>query len=129
MLYNRRLPPSHSETVVLFYLGLFVDFLLHVLFRYYELPGNRHDKTVAMLKSVGTSVLAGGASTLLGTIPLAFSTSLLFSSIFVAFLGLVVLGIGHGLILLPVLLSILGTEEQVERGSKAKTRAGSVRTA
>ena len=115
-------------TVRMLYSGLLVDFLLHVLFRYYELPGNRQEKTVAMLKSVGTSVLAGGVSTLLGTIPLAFSTSLIFRSIFVAFLGLVTLGIGHGLVLLPVLLSMLGPEEQVVRESTEKS-SGSLRTA
>lgn len=32
-------------------IGLLVDFILHVLMRYYECPGNRHEKTVAMLKS------------------------------------------------------------------------------
>jgi hypothetical protein len=47
----------------------------------------------------------------LGTLPLAFSTSDIFTTVFIAFLALVLLGVSHGLILLPVLLSLMGPEE------------------
>jgi Niemann-Pick C1 protein len=96
-------------------IGLLVDFVVHMLLRYYECPGNRREKTVAMLKSMGVSILTGGISTFLGTIPLAFSTSTIFSTIFIAFLGLSTLGVGHALILLPVVLSTIGPEDQVAR--------------
>jgi Niemann-Pick C1 protein len=94
-------------------IGLTVDYLMHVLLRFYEAPGNRHEKVIDMFKTMGVSILVGGISTLLGTVPLAFSTSLVFHTIFIAFLGIVVLGLGHGLILLPVILSMWGPEEQV----------------
>jgi Niemann-Pick C1 protein len=94
-------------------IGLTVDFLMHVLLRYYEAKGSRHEKVVEMFKTMGISILVGGISTLLGTLPLAFSTSLVFHTVFVAFVALVMLGLGHGLILLPVILSIWGPEEQI----------------
>jgi Niemann-Pick C1 protein len=94
-------------------IGLTVDYLLHVLLRYYEAPGNRHEKVIDMFKTMGLSILVGGISTLLGTVPLAFSTSLVFYTFFIAFLGLVTLGLAHGLILLPVILSLWGPEEQL----------------
>jgi len=94
-------------------IGLLVDFIMHVLLRFYECPGDRHQKTVETLKTMGSSVLIGGVSTFLGTLPLAFSTSTIFYTIFIAFVGLVTLGIGHGLILLPVLLSIFGPEDHI----------------
>lgn len=93
-------------------IGLLVDFLVHVLHRYFECPGNRREKTVLMLKTMGTSILSGGISTFLGTLPLAFSTSAIFQTIFISFLGLTTLGLGHGLILLPVILSTIGPEDQ-----------------
>lgn len=101
-------------------IGILVDFVLHVLLRYYECPGNRREKTVTMLESMGVSILTGGISTFLGTLPLAFSTSKIFQTIFIAFLGLSTLGIGHGLIFLPVVLSMVGPEDQVVRSSSAK---------
>ena len=101
-------------TVVLA-IGLLVDFIMHVLLRYYECPGNRREKTIAMLETMGSSILVAGISTFLGTLPLAFSTSTIFFTIFIAFVGLVTLGIGHGLILLPVLLATIGPEDQVPR--------------
>ena len=90
-------------------IGLLVDFLMHMLLRYHECPGEtREDKVKAALKSMGVSVLVGGLSTMLGVLPLAFSTSELMRTVFVAFVGMVGLGVTHGLIVLPVVLSIVG---------------------
>ena len=67
-----------------------------------------------MLETMGSSILIGAITTFLGTVPLAFSTSSsIFSTIFISLLGLVTLGASHGLILLPVILSIIGPEDQV----------------
>ena len=68
----------------------------------------REAKTKDTLKTIGSSILIGGISTFLGILPLAFSTSAIFTTIFVTFIGLVTLGTGHGLILLPVVLSMWG---------------------
>lgn len=94
-------------------IGLVVDFVMHVVLRYFECPGTRREKTVEMLRTMGVSVLIGGVSTFLGTLPLAFSSSEIFTTIFVVFLALVIFGTTHALILLPVLLSTFGAEEQI----------------
>lgn len=93
-------------------IGLLVDFIVHILLRYYEVQGDRKSRTKEMLRTMGSSVMLGGISTFLGVLPLAFSTSTIFFTIFVTFLGLVTLGVGHGLILLPVLLSTFGPESR-----------------
>ena len=92
-------------------IGLMVDFLMHVLLRYYESMGTRHERVIETLSTMGSSIFTGGMSTLLGTIPLAFSTSAIFVNVFWVFLGLVIMGCAHGLILLPVLLSLIGPED------------------
>ena len=98
-------------------IGLLVDFLMHVLLRYYESPlEGREPKVKDTLRTMGSSILIGGISTFLGVIPLAFSTSTIFNSIFVTFIGLVTLGAGHGLILLPVLLSLVGPKDKIDFG-------------
>jgi Niemann-Pick C1 protein len=105
-------------------IGLIVDFLMHVLLRYYESEGNRREKVIETLTSIGSSIMLGGITTFLGTVPLMFSTSEIFYIIFVAFMALVLLGVSHGIILLPVILSLVGTEEQVStKAMRAKDPA------
>ena len=107
-------------------IGLMVDFLLHVLLSYYESPGTRHDKVKLMLKTMGSSVLIGGISTLLGTLLLAFSSSDIFFTVFICFVGLVLLGCSHGLILLPILLSRLGPEDHISPRKTLKNQTSTL---
>jgi uncharacterized membrane protein YdfJ with MMPL/SSD domain len=94
----------------------------HVLLCYYESDGQtREEKVTRMLSTVGVSVFLGGLSTLFGTLPLAFTSSEVFYTVFIAFMAIVVLGLGHGLILLPVLLSLVGPTEVVTFAKPAAT--------
>jgi Niemann-Pick C1 protein len=95
-------------------IGLMVDFLMHITLRYMELSGtSRQAKTKKTLETIGASVLIGGFSTLIGVSPLGLSSSEIFKTTFVIFFGLVLLGLLHGLILLPVLLSMCGPLESI----------------
>merc|ERR1711933_301879 len=105
-------------------IGLLVDFVMHTLLRYCESPGTREEKTVEMLRTMGASISIGAISTFIGAVPLAFSASALFFTIFVAFLGMVLLGSTHGLILLPVLLSMFGPEDQITSPGEGKASLG-----
>lgn len=96
-------------------IGLLVDFITHPLMRYYECKtGSREDRVRETLVTMGSSILIGGISTFLGVMLLAFSTSTIFSTIFRAFIGLVLLGCSYGLMLLPVVLSLVGPEDGYE---------------
>merc|ERR1712207_39000 len=103
-------------------IGLMVDFVMHVLLRYHELSGTPEDRTIEMLQTMGKSVLLGATSTLLGTMSLIFSGSAIFSTVFISFVGLVVLGASHGLILLPVILSTIGPRMEHETDGPKRSK-------
>jgi len=97
-------------------LGLLVDFVMHVLFRYYETSGNREERVREMLQTLGSSVLVGATSTILGTCMLVWSSNIIFITAFYGFVFLVSLGAGHGLIVMPVILMLCGPENGNEGG-------------
>jgi len=101
-------------------IGLLVDFLMHILLHYYQVSGRtREDKVHKVLLSMGSSIVLGGSSTFLGVIPLAFSTTTIFQSACSCFGIMIVLGIMHGLVLLPVVLSYWGPLINIEEQQEA----------
>ena len=89
-------------------IGLMVDYIVHIVLRFLESKEtSREAKVIDTLCSMGASVFVGGVSTLLGVIPLSFSSTDVFFTIFVIFCGLVVLGMFHGLVVLPVSHSLV----------------------
>ncbi|CAB9499476.1 Pick C1-like protein 1 [Seminavis robusta] len=96
-------------------IGLIVDFLLHIMLRYVESSGvSRDDKVKETLETMGSSILLGGTSTLLGILALAFSTSMIGRTVFMSLCSMIILAIVHGLVVLPVLLSLVGPILPVE---------------
>ena len=95
-------------------IGLMVDYVFHVVLRYFESQElSRQRKVVDVLTTMGASVLIGGTSTVLGSVPLAFSQSEIFFSVFIVFFSFVVLSLAHGLLFVPVVLSIFGPNDGI----------------
>jgi len=117
-------PVMYISTVMS--IGLMVDFVMHVTLRYVETKGtSRSQKTADTLETIGSSVFVGGISTLLGVVPLAFSSSAIFWTTFVIFFGLVLMGLLHGLVLLPVLLSMIGPRTSIIIPAETASKSGS----
>merc|ERR1712176_75434 len=73
-------------------IGLLVDFIMHILIKYYESNKiTRNDKVVDTLRTMGTSILKGGISTFLGVLPLYFSTSYIVQNLYIIFTSMIVL--------------------------------------
>ena len=100
-----------------------VDHIVHVTLRFMETKGtSRSAKTKETLETLGASVMVGGFSTLVGVLPLALSSSEIFWTTFIIFFGLVLLGLLHGLVLLPVLLSMFGPLDSIEDANEKTTK-------
>ena len=95
---------------------------MHILLRYFESEeSDWKAKVLDTLQTMGSSILVGGCTTLLGTLPLAFSTTEIFRVVFKTFIALVTLGVAHGLIFLPVVLMLIGPESTIKLKNTKKT--------
>jgi len=91
--------------------GLAVDYAAHIGHNFMTKGGSsRADRVVETLADTGSAVLNGGISTFLAVMLLASSKSYVFRVLFQTFFLTVVLGLIHGMVLLPVLLSLMGPQ-------------------
>jgi len=75
-------------------IGLLVDYVMHVVLRFYETPktSSRDAKVRDVLRTMGASVMLGGVSTFLGVVPLMFSASDIIFTFVITFGGVVIIG-------------------------------------
>ena len=100
---------SVSVINIVLAVGLSVDYSAHIGHCFMTKGGSDNDERVTeSLADIGASVLSGAMSTFLAVAVLLFSSSYVFETLSKQFALTVVLGISHGLLLLPVLLSLLG---------------------
>ena len=82
---------------------------------------------MSAVEAIGPAVLNGGVTTFLALVLLAGSTSHTFLTFFKVFVLTVVFGLFHGLVLLPVLLSLVGPEMELatEEGGESRSESES----
>jgi predicted RND superfamily exporter protein len=98
-------------------IGLSVDYCVHIAHAFSEVhthalagaePGERVstvDSAIYALTTMGASVIKGGFTTILGVFVIAFASSVVFRTFFTLICFTVILGLLHGMCLMPVLLA------------------------
>lgn len=100
---------SVSVINVVLAVGLSIDYSAHIGHCFMAKGGDSRDaRATEALADIGSSVLNGALSTFLAVAVLLFSTSYVFKTLATQFALTVGLGVLHGLVLLPVLLSLFG---------------------
>ena len=99
---------SISSINLIMAIGLVVDYSLHINYSFIlqEEKLGSHERVLRALKEVGPAVLLGLITTFIGVLPLGFASSAAFRVFFKMFLAIVVSGLLHGFLLLPVLLAM-----------------------
>ena len=91
-------------------IGLCVDYAAHVAHGFLVAQGSRATRVVIAMSEVGPAVFHGACSTFLAFILLAPSDSHACVSFFKIFTSVSVFGLYHGLVVLPILLSLIGPQ-------------------
>ncbi|XP_021370704.1 patched domain-containing protein 3-like isoform X1 [Mizuhopecten yessoensis] len=99
-----------SSILLTLSVGLAVDYSAHIGHMFMTVQGTRPERVVSTLKKIGPAVFSGGFSTFLAFLLLCNSYSYGFSLFFRVFFTVVLFGLFHGLIYLPVVLSWIGPE-------------------
>jgi len=92
--------------------GLVVDYLAHIS-HYFMINGSSDgspiDSKTRMIKAmnqVGVAVFLGAMTTLLGVMPLSLASSFIYRQFFILMVQIILLGVLHGFVLVPVLLML-----------------------
>ncbi|XP_034935423.1 NPC intracellular cholesterol transporter 1-like [Chelonus insularis] len=103
-----------TSIIILLCAGLSVDYAAHVGLEFTLLKGTKNERSITTLGIIGPAVFNGGFSTFLAFVLLATSKAYLFSTFFKLFTLVVMYGLFHGLLFLPVVLSIFGPNNKNE---------------
>lgn len=90
--------------------GLAVDYSVYVVqkFMVCKADGTRNGRVQVTLADTGSAIFLGGISCLIGAIPMAAAKSVIIRTFFRMIFATIVFSMAVGLILLPVILSLIG---------------------
>jgi len=99
-----------SVTVIMLViaLGLSVDYSAHLGHTFMHKQGTNDDRMVETMADIGVAVFNGAMSTFMAVVVIGGSSSYVFITFFRQLFLCTLFGVGHGLLLLPVMLALFG---------------------
>ncbi|GMH38064.1 hypothetical protein BSKO_05948 [Bryopsis sp. KO-2023] len=89
--------------------GIAVDYSSHIAHSFLVATGTREERAQKALYHIGGEVFSGAFTTWVAVLGLGFASHYIFTVFFKMFFVIVVAGLWHGLIVLPVVLSLVGS--------------------
>ncbi|XP_070560774.1 patched domain-containing protein 3-like [Ptychodera flava] len=100
---------SISMINIIICIGFSVDFSAHITYAFVIAPFNkRNERAIEALHILGWPIIEGALSTILGVAALAGSESYIFRTFFKTMFLVILIGAVHGLLFLPVFLTLIG---------------------
>eukprot|EP00095_Tigriopus_kingsejongensis_P005354 maker-scaffold34_size539781-snap-gene-1.9 protein:Tk05354 transcript:maker-scaffold34_size539781-snap-gene-1.9-mRNA-1 annotation:"hypothetical protein DAPPUDRAFT_306990" len=109
-------------------IGLCVDYSAHIAHAFIVEEGDREERAMNSLVSMGPAILNGGITTFLALVLLGFSESHAFITFFKVFMLTVIFGLFHGLVYLPVILSLMGPTSSHDEDAASTAGGSSINT-
>ncbi|CAD7697418.1 unnamed protein product [Ostreobium quekettii] len=88
--------------------GIAIDYSAHVAHSFLVVDGSRRQRAQKALYHIGGEVFSGAATTLVAVGALFFAEHFIFHVFFKMFSVIILSGIWHGLVVLPIVLSVMG---------------------
>ncbi|GMH38046.1 hypothetical protein BSKO_05930 [Bryopsis sp. KO-2023] len=88
--------------------GIAVDYSAHIAHAFMTNQGSRKQRSAKALHQIGGEVFSGACTTWLAIVIMGSATHYIFQTFFKMFFCIVVVGVWHGLVVLPVLLGYFG---------------------
>lgn len=90
-------------------IGLCIDYAAHIGHMFLTIEaGTRNERALKTVTSIGAAVLYGGGSTFLALSVLSIAKTYSYRAFFMVNTLIIIFGLFHGVVLLPVILSIVG---------------------
>lgn len=90
-------------------IGICVDHSVHIAHTFLTInQGSRNERALGTINQIGGAVLYGGISTILALVMLYGSQAYMYRSFFRIFFFIILYGLFHGAVFLPVIFSIFG---------------------
>jgi predicted RND superfamily exporter protein len=106
--------------------GFSVDFAAHICHAYMQAEGyTRNERMVAAIDRAAGPIFNGALSTIIGIIMLAFAKSYVFRAFFKVMLLVILFGLCHAILFLPVVLSLIGPLNSRPQKSTRRSPNGS----
>ena len=110
-----------SATDLVLVVGLCVDYTAHIAQAYkFAEPSDELNRAGAALLDIGPAILNGGVTTVLALVLLSTASSHVFRVFFKVFTLSAIFGLFHGLVFIPVMLSVLFRDSGEGRTERAK---------
>ena len=102
-----------SSIFIIISIGLCIDFSAHIAHAFMANDGDKNERMRLALQQIGPAVFNGGLSTFICICLLGLSDTYIFISFFKVFTLVIIFGLFHGLIMLPILLSLIGPQSHM----------------